>query len=100
MNLATLAAEAVARNRPIRVGLIGAGKFGSMFLSQAPTIAGIEVTAIAELEHARMVAACTAVGDGNCASNGECGLLYLQRGAAPFVCDCIQYDTRLSGAHD
>ena len=49
MNLATLAAEAAARNRPVRVGLIGAGKFGSMFLSQVPTIAGIEVTAIAEL---------------------------------------------------
>ena len=62
MNLATLAAEAVACNRPVRVGLIGAGKFGSMFLSQVPTIAGIEVTAIAELDHARMVAACTAVG--------------------------------------
>ena len=28
--------------RPIRVGLIGAGKFGSMFLSQVPAIAGIE----------------------------------------------------------
>ena len=62
MNLATLAADAAARNRPVRVGLIGAGKFGSMFLSQVPTIAGIEVTAIAELDHARMVAACTAVG--------------------------------------
>ena len=62
MNLATLAAEAASRNRPVRVGLIGAGKFGSMFLSQVPTIAGIEVTAIAELDHARMVAACTAVG--------------------------------------
>ena len=62
MNLATLAAEAAARNRPVRIGLIGAGKFGSMFLSQVPTIAGIEVTAIAELDHARMVAACTAVG--------------------------------------
>lgn len=62
MNLSTLASEAASRNRPVRVGLIGAGKFGSMFLSQVPTIAGIEVTAIAELEHAHMVAACTAVG--------------------------------------
>ena len=62
MNLASLAAEAASRNSPVRVGLIGAGKFGSMFLSQVPTIAGIEVSAIAELEHARMVAACTAVG--------------------------------------
>jgi predicted homoserine dehydrogenase-like protein len=35
MNLSTLAAEAASRNRPVRVGLIGAGKFGSMFLSFA-----------------------------------------------------------------
>jgi predicted homoserine dehydrogenase-like protein len=62
MNLATLATEVATRNCPVRVELIGAGKFGSMFLSQVPTIAGIEVTAIAELDHARMVAACTAVG--------------------------------------
>jgi len=62
MNLATLSTEVAARNCPVRVGLIGAGKFGSMFLSQVPTIAGIEVTAIAELDHARMVAACRAVG--------------------------------------
>ena len=30
MKLATLAEEAAARNRPVRVGLIGAGKFGSI----------------------------------------------------------------------
>ena len=41
MNLATLATEVAARNCPVRVGLIRAGKFGSMFLSQVPTIAGI-----------------------------------------------------------
>jgi len=62
MNLSTLAAEAASLNRPIRVGLIGAGKFGSMFLSQVPTITGLEVSVIAELDHARMIAACTAVG--------------------------------------
>ena len=47
---------------PIRVGLIGAGKFGSMFLSQVPTSNGIEVAAIADLDlqHARQ--ACRAVG--------------------------------------
>jgi len=41
MNLATLATEVAARNCPVRVVLIRAGKFGSMFLSQVPTIAGI-----------------------------------------------------------
>jgi predicted homoserine dehydrogenase-like protein len=44
------------------VGLIGAGKFGSMFLSQVPTIAGLEVTAIADLDPARARTACAAVG--------------------------------------
>ena len=30
-------------DRPVQVGLIGAGKFGSMFLSQVPTTLGLEV---------------------------------------------------------
>ena len=48
--------------RPVRVGLIGAGKFGSMFLSQAPTTPGLRVTAIADLEPDRARAACRTVG--------------------------------------
>ncbi|MEZ5669313.1 MAG: SAF domain-containing protein [Alphaproteobacteria bacterium] len=36
-------------DRPVRVGLIGAGKFGAMFLSQVPHMAGIHVAAIADL---------------------------------------------------
>lgn len=59
MNLAALAA---ARDVPVRVGLIGAGKFGSMFLAQVPTIAGLEVTAIADLSPDRARAACVTVG--------------------------------------
>jgi predicted homoserine dehydrogenase-like protein len=41
--------------RPIRVGLIGAGRFGTMYLSQARNIPGIHVVAIADinLERAR-----------------------------------------------
>ena len=31
------------QGNPVRVGLIGAGKFGSMFLSQVPTTPGLEV---------------------------------------------------------
>lgn len=34
---------------PIRIGLIGAGKFGSMFLSQADRLPGVHVVAIADL---------------------------------------------------
>ena len=40
MNLTHLLAARRAAGKPVRVGLIGAGKFGSMFLSQVPTIAG------------------------------------------------------------
>lgn len=62
MNLARLAAEAADRGAPVRAGLIGAGKFGSMFLSQVPTIDGLDVTAIADLEPSRARASCEAVG--------------------------------------
>jgi predicted homoserine dehydrogenase-like protein len=47
---------------PVRVGLIGAGKFGSMFLSQVPTTPALEVTCIADLDPARAIAQCTSVG--------------------------------------
>ena len=59
MNLSRLAAE---RSTPVRAALIGAGKFGSMFLSQVPTIAGLEVAVIADLDPDRARAACRAVG--------------------------------------
>ena len=54
--------ECAASARPVRVGLIGAGKFGSMFLSQAPSTAGLEVRVIADLDPDRAGAACRAVG--------------------------------------
>ena len=63
MNLAALAAARASTDQgPVKVGLIGAGKFGSMFLSQVPTTAGLTVTAIADLSPARAKASCTAVG--------------------------------------
>ncbi len=62
MNLsAKLQAEA-AEGRPVRVGLIGAGKFGSMFLSQVPTTPGLKITTIADLATQRTQAAMAAVG--------------------------------------
>ena len=54
--------ERASADRPVRVGLIGAGKFGSMFLSQAPATDGLEVAVIADLEAERARAACRAVG--------------------------------------
>ena len=47
---------------PVRVALIGAGKFGSMFLSQVPSAPGVEVSVIADLDPDRARAACRAVG--------------------------------------
>ena len=49
-------------NRPVRVGLIGQGKFGSMFLSQVPTTPGLIVAAIADLRPDNARAACRSVG--------------------------------------
>ena len=47
---------------PVRVGLIGAGKFGSMFLSQVPTTPGLVVTVIADLDPAQAISCCKEVG--------------------------------------
>jgi predicted homoserine dehydrogenase-like protein len=38
-----------ADGKPIRVGLIGAGKFGSMYLAQVPRTPGVHLVAIADL---------------------------------------------------
>jgi len=62
MNLARMAAARAESGRPVRAGLIGAGKFGSMFLAQVPTIAGLEVSAIADLSPDRGRDACRTVG--------------------------------------
>lgn len=62
MNLNALALARLERGEgPVRVGLIGAGKFGSMFLNQVPT-SPLEVTAIADLDPERARAACRTVG--------------------------------------
>ena len=62
MNLFALLQARAAEGRPVRAGLIGAGKFGSMFLSQVPTTKGLEVTAIADLSPDRARQACRTVG--------------------------------------
>ena len=54
MNLHRLLLERAQSGNPVRVGLIGAGKFGSMFLSQVPTHAGAaRCAAIVDLAPAR-----------------------------------------------
>ena len=52
----------VETNSPIKVGLIGAGKFGSMFLSQVPTTTGLEVVAIADLNPEQAKQNCRNIG--------------------------------------
>jgi predicted homoserine dehydrogenase-like protein len=48
----SLSAELARRaeeGRPVRVGLIGAGKFGTMFLSQALHTPGLHVVGVCDL---------------------------------------------------
>ena len=41
------------QNKPVRVGLIGAGKFGSMYLSQVPETPGVSVAGVVDLSPSR-----------------------------------------------
>jgi hypothetical protein len=47
-----------ADSQPMRIALIGAGKFGSMFLSQAHRTPGMHVVAVADLALQRGAASC------------------------------------------
>jgi predicted homoserine dehydrogenase-like protein len=49
MNLFAKLSERAAEGRPLRVGLIGAGKFGSMYLAQLPRTPGVHLVGIADL---------------------------------------------------
>src|ERR1700731_1067484 len=62
MNLSHLLNARVAAGKPVNVALIGAGKFGSMFLSQVPHTPGIEVPVIVDLDPDRAREACRTVG--------------------------------------
>jgi predicted homoserine dehydrogenase-like protein len=62
MNLFSLLNARHAAGKPVRVALIGAGKFGSMFLSQVPHTRGLEVPVIVDLDPERAREACRTVG--------------------------------------
>ncbi len=49
MNLYSLLQERAENDNPIRIGLIGAGKFGTMFLSQVQKLKGIHLIGVADL---------------------------------------------------
>ena len=53
MNLHALLLEREAAGRPVTVGLIGAGKFGTMFLSQVRRTRGMHLVGIADLSAER-----------------------------------------------
>ncbi len=49
--------QRAAQGKPVRVGLIGAGRFGTMFLNQTPQIEGLHLMGIADLSIERIKAA-------------------------------------------
>ena len=62
MNLARGLAKREADGRPIRVGLIGAGKFGTMILAQLRLMTGVRLCVLADLDGARARAAAVSAG--------------------------------------
>jgi predicted homoserine dehydrogenase-like protein len=62
MNLHRMLAARAAEKRPVRVVLVGAGKFGSMYLSQARRTPGIHILAVADLAPDRARASLARVG--------------------------------------
>jgi len=49
MNLYAKLRERAASNKPLRVGVIGAGKFGAMYIAQVPNTPGVHLAGIADL---------------------------------------------------
>jgi predicted homoserine dehydrogenase-like protein len=62
MNLFSKLSQRAAEGRPLRVGLIGAGKFGSMYLAQLPHTPGVHLVGIADLSPANAQASLARVG--------------------------------------
>jgi predicted homoserine dehydrogenase-like protein len=62
MNLHRMLRARAAQGRPVTVGLIGAGKFGSMFLASAQRTPGLHVAGIADLFLPRAQAALARIG--------------------------------------
>ncbi len=62
MNLHNLLAARAQQHKPLRVALIGAGKFGSMFLSQVRRTAGLHLVAVCDLAPQRARASLARVG--------------------------------------
>jgi predicted homoserine dehydrogenase-like protein len=52
MNLFSMLGKRAEDGNPVRIGMIGAGKFGTMFLSQVRKLPGIHLIGIADLSPA------------------------------------------------
>ncbi len=62
MNLYRMLLEREIEGRPVQVGLIGAGKFASMYLAQALKTSGVHINAVCDLNPQRARAALTTTG--------------------------------------
>ena len=62
MNLYAKLCEREAQGKPLRVGLVGAGKFGTMYLAQVPKTPGLHLAGIADLSPANAKANLQRVG--------------------------------------
>lgn len=62
MNVYNLLKQREASDRPIKIGIIGAGIYGSMFLSQLRFIPGMQLVGIAELDVAKAKDKCIRAG--------------------------------------
>jgi len=61
-DLAERLAERETSGNPVRIGLVGAGKFGTMFLAQARTTVGLNPSVVVDLDTSRAISALTRVG--------------------------------------
>jgi len=62
MNFYSLLNRRAAEHRPVRIGVIGAGKFASMFLSQARLTPGFQIVGIADIDRQKARQACLKTG--------------------------------------
>ena len=62
MNMFNLLKQREAIGKPIRVGIIGAGRYSAQFIAQLPFIPGIQLVSVAELDIGKAREVCTKAG--------------------------------------
>jgi predicted homoserine dehydrogenase-like protein len=62
MNLHALLRQRARNDNPVKVGIIGAGKFSTMFISQARFTPGMQIVGIADLDSQKARQACLRTG--------------------------------------